>query len=93
MRIGQLVLSVAFVGLGIWALAEGDHLKGAFYLAISVRAYPRASRCPRRWPDRVIGRPLGGTRPRYFNRRRNSSRPIPASERIPLNVPRLTSLV
>jgi hypothetical protein len=35
-RIGQLVLSVAFAGLGIWSLAEGDHLKGTFYLAISV---------------------------------------------------------
>jgi len=35
-RIGQLVLSVAFAGLGIWALAEGDHLKGAFYLTSSV---------------------------------------------------------
>jgi hypothetical protein len=36
MRIGQLVLSVAFAGLGIWALGEGDHVKGAFYLSISV---------------------------------------------------------
>lgn len=36
MRIGQLVLSVAFAGLGIWALAKGDHLSGAFWLAISV---------------------------------------------------------
>lgn len=36
MRIGQIVLSVAFAGLGIWSLAEGDHLKGAFYLAISI---------------------------------------------------------
>ncbi len=36
MRIGQLVLSVAFAGLGIWSLAEGDHLKGAFYLVIGI---------------------------------------------------------
>lgn len=36
MRIGQIVLSVAFASLGIWALAEGDHFKGAFYLASSV---------------------------------------------------------
>lgn len=36
MRIGQLVLSVAFAGLGIWSLAEGDHLKGALYLAIGI---------------------------------------------------------
>lgn len=35
MRIGQLVLSVAFAGLAIWSLAEGDHLQGALYLAIS----------------------------------------------------------
>jgi hypothetical protein len=35
-RIGQIVLSVAFAGLGIWSLAEGDHLKGVLYLAISV---------------------------------------------------------
>ncbi|HEX6687955.1 MAG TPA: hypothetical protein VF085_04735 [Solirubrobacterales bacterium] len=32
----QLVLSVAFAGLGIWSLAKGDHVKGALYLAISV---------------------------------------------------------
>jgi hypothetical protein len=36
MRIGKLVLSVAFAGLGIWSIAEGDHLKGAFYLAASI---------------------------------------------------------
>jgi len=36
MRIGQLVLSVANAGLGGWALAEGDHIKGAFYFAISI---------------------------------------------------------
>jgi hypothetical protein len=36
MRIGQLVLSVAFAGLGIWSLAKGDYAEGAFYLAISV---------------------------------------------------------
>lgn len=46
MRIGQLVLSVAFAGLGIWALAEGDHFKGAFYLAISVAWLP-TRRSPR----------------------------------------------
>jgi hypothetical protein len=36
MRIGQLVLSVAFAALGIWALAEARYGTGAFYLAISV---------------------------------------------------------
>jgi hypothetical protein len=36
MRIGQIVLSVAFAGLGIWALAKGDHFGGVFYLAVSV---------------------------------------------------------
>lgn len=36
MRIGQLALSVAFAGLGIWSLAKGDHLEGAFYLAIGI---------------------------------------------------------
>lgn len=36
MRIGQLVLSVAFAALGIWSLADGEHFKGAFYLVISV---------------------------------------------------------
>jgi hypothetical protein len=35
-RIGQFVVSVAFAGLGIWALAKGDHFEGAFYLAIGV---------------------------------------------------------
>lgn len=36
MRIGQVVLSVAFAGLGIWAFVKGDHLNGAFYLAICI---------------------------------------------------------
>lgn len=36
MPIGQIVLSVAFAGLGIWAFAEGEQFKGAFYLAVSV---------------------------------------------------------
>jgi hypothetical protein len=38
MRIGQLALSVAFAGLGIWSLTKdkGDHLEGAFYLAIGI---------------------------------------------------------
>jgi hypothetical protein len=35
-RIGQLFLAVAFAGLGIWALAKGEHFKGVFYLAASV---------------------------------------------------------
>jgi hypothetical protein len=36
MRIGQLVLSVVLAGVGIWALAKGEHLNGASYLAFSV---------------------------------------------------------
>jgi hypothetical protein len=35
-RIGGLFLSVAFAGLGIWSIADGAHVKGAFYIAISV---------------------------------------------------------
>ena len=36
MRIGQIVLSMAYAGLGVWSLADGDHLKGALYFAFSV---------------------------------------------------------
>ena len=36
MRIGQIVLSVAFAGLGIWGLAKGEHFGGVLYLVISV---------------------------------------------------------
>ena len=35
-RIGGLTLSMAFAGLGIWSIADGAHIKGAFYLAIGV---------------------------------------------------------
>lgn len=35
-RIGGLVLSAAFAALGIWALADAEYAKGAFWLAISV---------------------------------------------------------
>jgi hypothetical protein len=35
-RIGGLVLSAAFAALGIWALAGDEHLKGTFWLAVSV---------------------------------------------------------
>gem|GEM_PF-4195713 len=35
-RIGQIVLTVVYAGLGIWSLAKGDHLMGGFYLAFGV---------------------------------------------------------
>ena len=36
MRIGRLALFVAYMGLGIWALAKANYLFGAFWLAIAV---------------------------------------------------------
>ena len=35
-RIGGLVLSAAFAGLGIWALAEAKYGTGTFWLVMSV---------------------------------------------------------
>jgi hypothetical protein len=35
-RISRFVFTVAFAGLGIWALAKADYAMGAIYLAFSV---------------------------------------------------------
>lgn len=35
-RIGGFFLSAAFAALGIWALADAEYAKGAFWLVMSV---------------------------------------------------------
>ena len=41
-RIGGIVLSAAFAGLGIWALAEAKYGNGTFWLASNERCVDAA---------------------------------------------------
>jgi hypothetical protein len=35
-RIGFIVLAVAFAGLGVWGLGDGEYVQGPFYIASAV---------------------------------------------------------